>query len=62
MRDTIKGLTKIQKYYIHQLALIHQVGDLIIEGDQITKTGNIAEALMDLHYGILTYLVAILLS
>lgn len=39
VRDSIKGLTEIQKDYVHCLSFIHKAGDLIIEGDQITKVG-----------------------
>ena len=37
MKDGIKGLTKIQYDYIYYLPFINQVGEFIIEGDQITK-------------------------
>lgn len=62
VKDSIKGLTEIQKDYVCCLPFIQQADDLIMEGVQITKTGSIAEALMDMHHRILTYLVAILLS
>lgn len=39
MKDKIKGLTKIQKDYVRCLPFIHKAGDLIIEGDKITKAG-----------------------
>lgn len=39
MRDSIKGLTEIRKYYISCLPFIHQASDFIREGGQITKTG-----------------------
>lgn len=37
-KDSIKGLTEIQKDYVCCLPFIQQADDLIIEGDQITKT------------------------
>lgn len=38
-RDSIKGLTKIQKDYVCCLLFISQLGDLILEGEKITKAG-----------------------
>lgn len=38
MRDGIKGLTEIQKDYIHHFPFVLQVSD-IITGDQITMAG-----------------------
>lgn len=40
VRDGIKGLTKVQKDYIHCLSFIHEVGDLNMEGGQIAKAGS----------------------
>lgn len=37
VRESIKDLTKILEDYVHPFPFIHQVGDLIIKGDQITK-------------------------
>lgn len=39
IRDNNKGLTEIQRNCIHCLPFIHQIGDLVMEGDQITKAG-----------------------
>ena len=35
----MKGLTKIQNDYVQCFPFTHQAGDLIMEGDQITKAG-----------------------
>lgn len=40
VKDAIEGLTEIQKHCIYRLSCIHQVGDLILEGGQITKAGR----------------------
>lgn len=37
VRDSIKRLTKIQKYYIHCIFFILQVGDHLIEEDENNK-------------------------
>lgn len=39
MRDSIKGLSKIQEDYVSLLLFIHQLGDLIKEGDKIANRG-----------------------
>ncbi|KAJ7413351.1 hypothetical protein BTVI_43755 [Pitangus sulphuratus] len=36
--DSVKGFAEVQIVHNHSLPLIHQVGYLIIKGDQVTKT------------------------
>lgn len=51
MRDCIKGLIKIQKDRIHDLPIIHLVGDLIIEEAWITKVRlHIVESMLTMSY------------
>ncbi|XP_064559280.1 uncharacterized protein LOC135442937 [Zonotrichia leucophrys gambelii] len=37
--DSVKGIAEVQIDNIHSLSCIHQVGDLVIEGDQVGQTG-----------------------
>jgi len=37
--NSVKGLTKVQVDNIHTLSLIHQVGHLVIEADQVGQAG-----------------------
>jgi len=39
MGNTVKGLTKVQIDDIHSLFLIHKVGHLVIEGDEVGQAG-----------------------
>jgi len=39
VRDGINDLPEIRNDYTHLLPFIHQDGDLITEGDKITKAG-----------------------
>jgi len=38
--DGIKGFTQVQVDYIHSLSLIHQVGHLGIEGDEVAQAAG----------------------
>jgi len=39
VRNSVKGLTKVQVDNIHRLSVIHKAGYLAIEGDQVGQAG-----------------------
>ena len=41
MGDSIEGFAEVYVDYINSLSLFHQVGHLIIEGDQVGQAGPV---------------------